>query len=229
MIPTFAFDDLVDQVAAGFERAHGEGGSGHSRLVGLAFTRPESPFVKAELLPHLGYWHYRSGDHVDFHFAGYRSGPARTGDPYWEVEVSIPGMPGGAWSYSNEFFERFRSELEADSAWRYGGGAELVLLNVSRDHRGLLEIGYSSVLSCRLDVMKADKAFSSVEEFFESIFRYAEAADDSDPTWGFSDATGLKIAGSAMKRMVLSVLPKEVGASYQAAEHLAVRDYTKRR
>lgn len=226
MIPTSAFEDLVDQVAAGFERTHGERGSGHSRLAGLVFARPESPFVKAELLPHLGYWHYRSGDHVDFHFAGYHSGPARARDPYWEVEVNIPGMPGGAWSYSDERFDRFRSELQANSAWRYGGGAELILLNVSHDDRGWLEIGYSSVLSCRLDVMKADKAFSSVEEFFESIFRYAEAGDDSDPTWGFSDVAGLRLAGSAMKRMVLSFLPKEVRASYRAAEHLAVRDYS---
>jgi len=227
MIPTFAFEELLSQVGEGFDRKYGDGGYGCSRLVGLVFARPDSPFVKSELLPHLGYWHCRSANHMDFHFAGYHRGPARAGDPYWEVEVSIPGMPSEPWAYSHQSFDNFRSELEADSRWKYGGGAELVLLNVSRDHRGWLDTDYSSVLSCKLDEMKSDKAITSVEGFFESIFRYAESASDSDPTWGFSDASGLKIAGSALKRLVLSLLPEKVAAHYQAAEHFAVRDYTR--
>jgi hypothetical protein len=227
MIPTFAFEDLLNQVGEGFDRKYGDAGQGCSRLVGLVFARPDSPFVKSELLPHLGYWHYRSADHIDFHFAGYRHGPSRSGDPHWEEDINIPGIPNGIWAYSNLRFESFRKELEAESRWKYGGGTELVLLNVSRDHLGLLETNYSSVLSCKLDEMKTDKAITSVEGFFESIFRYAEFASDSDPTWGFSDASGLKIAGVSLKRLVLSLLPEKVAAQYQAAEHLAVRDYTK--
>ncbi|GEA62280.1 hypothetical protein [Vibrio comitans] len=116
-------------------------------------------------------------------------------------------------------------ELESDYAWKYGGDVELVLLNVSLDGRGRIDIDYSSVISCRLEEMKSDKAIPRVEVFFESLFRYAESANDTDPTWGFIDNKGVNLAGSALKKSVLSLLPKEIASLYQAAEHFTVRDF----
>jgi hypothetical protein len=72
--------------------------------------------------------------------------------------------------------------------------------------------------------MKEDKAILSIGRFFESVFRFAESADDLDPTWGFSDSQGLAVAGSALKRVALSLLPKNLDADYKKAEHFAVRD-----
>jgi hypothetical protein len=81
----------------------------------------------------------------------------------------------------------------------------------------------SSMVCCQLDLMKTDQAIQSVERFFESVFRFAESADDTDPTWSFSDKQGFGIAGSALKRVVLSLLPKGLDAEYKKAEHFAVR------
>ncbi len=72
--------------------------------------------------------------------------------------------------------------------------------------------------------MKEDKAIPSVERFFESIFRFAESANDLDPTWGFSDKQGLSVVGSALKRVVLSILPRGLGADYRKTEHFVIRD-----
>jgi hypothetical protein len=68
------------------------------------------------------------------------------------------------------------------------------------------------------------EAIRSIETFFEVVFRFAESSSDEDPTWGFSDARGLDVAGSALKRVVLSLLPKELGEDYKRAEQFVVQD-----
>ena len=45
-----------------------------------------------------------------------------------------------------------------------------------------------------------------------------------DPTWGFSDEQGLRTGGSALKRVVLSLLPRQLEDDYRHAEHFAIRD-----
>jgi hypothetical protein len=72
--------------------------------------------------------------------------------------------------------------------------------------------------------MIKDGAIQSVRRFFEHIFQFAEAAQMPDPTWGFSDQQGLRTAGSALKRVVLSLLPRDLGDDYKRAEHFAIRD-----
>lgn len=72
--------------------------------------------------------------------------------------------------------------------------------------------------------MKTDGAIVSVEQFFESIFRFAEEFDGSDPAWGFSDAQGRAIAGSALKRLVLSLLPKKLSDEAERAVHFVAKD-----
>lgn len=72
--------------------------------------------------------------------------------------------------------------------------------------------------------MKEDGAIKSVETFFKQIVDYVSSTDGTDPTWGFSDKQGLKSGMSWLKRLVLSLLPKDLGKLYQEASHFTVRD-----
>ena len=44
------------------------------KLVGLIFCQPHTKFSKDEILPGLRYFHYRSGERVNFYFPGYGEG-----------------------------------------------------------------------------------------------------------------------------------------------------------
>jgi len=221
MQPAIDLDDLTYRLTERFKYSYDEDPPlRRTRMVGIAFARPQSSLTKAEIIPQLNDWHYRSGDHIDFFFAGYTY-PHPVVPGY--MEVPIPGAD--PWLYSAERFNAFRQAFEAKTTWQYDGGTELLLLNARFDvanGRGALDFG--SMVCCQLDSMKSDQAFPSVERFFEAIFRFAESANDEDPTWGFSDKQGLGIAGSALKRVVLSLLPKGLEAEYKKAEHFAVKD-----
>ena len=135
-------------------------------------------------------------------------------------------FPGSQpWLYSAECFNAFRQEIEARTSWRYGGGCELLLTNARFELASeKASLDFSSTICCQLDAMRGDQAIQSIERFFESVFRFAESANDDDPTWGFSDSQGIEVAGSALKRVVLGLLPKGLDAEYKKAEHFAVRN-----
>ena len=58
-------------------------------------------------------------------------------------------------------------------------------------------------------------------------FRFAQTQSGADPTWGFSDRQGIRVAGSALKRVVVSLLPKELGDEAKRAAHFAVSDVSR--
>lgn len=126
--------------------------------------------------------------------------------------------------FSAELFQRFRHDIERRSRWRYSGEADLVLVNAGQDSANEASLDFGSAIVCDLDRMIRDQAIHSVRRFFEDIFRFAEGVEGSDPTWGFSDSMGARIAGSALKRVILSMLPKSLDADYRRAEHFVVRD-----
>lgn len=203
------------------------GTSDHSRLMGIVFARHHSPFVQKEVLPHLEYWDRRAGLHTHFYFAGYQAVKDQDSE---QVAVEIPGF-SQRWTYSDREFNARRHCFEHTSTWRYGGDTELLLLNCHHgDHeprmRGRRPIDYSSVLCCRLEKMKDDKAFTSVSELFEKIFRFSEANIAANPIWGFSDFMGVGAAGSTLKQALLAALPALLSSEYQKAEHFAVHDYS---
>lgn len=127
--------------------------------------------------------------------------------------------------FSAEAFDRFRQDIERRSRWRYSGEADLLLMNGERgvDVRSA-SLDFGSTIVCDLDRMIRDTAIHSVRRFFEDVFRFAEAIETPDPTWGFSDEMGTRTASSALKRVILSLLPKGLGGDYRCAEHFAVRD-----
>jgi hypothetical protein len=141
--------------------------------------------------------------------------------------MTVEILGGKPWLYSAERFNAFREEFEKRTKWKwkYGGSCELLLMNARLDattQQG--ELDFSSLVCCQLDAMKRDEAIQSIERFFEAVFRFAESSSDDDPTWGFSDTQGIGIAGSALKRVVLSLLPKGLDSDFRKAEHFAVRD-----
>jgi hypothetical protein len=56
------------------------------------------------------------------------------------------------------------------------------------------------------------------------VFRYAEHQNGTDPTWGFSDQAGKGIAGSALRSVLISLLPKPLQADAKRAWYFAVSD-----
>jgi hypothetical protein len=60
--------------------------------------------------------------------------------------------------------------------------------------------------------------------FFEKIFRFAEDQSGEDPTWGLSDYLGLQVAGSALKSLLLLLVPETIRAEVRKALHLYVKD-----
>ena len=89
------------------------------------------------------------------------------------------------------------------------------------------EFDFSSSIICNLDKMVAQKAIDNVEIFFEEIFRFAEESNDDDPTWGFSDRKGISVAGSVLRRIVLSLLPKKLGEDIEKIGNFAILDLSK--
>lgn len=216
MLTAEAYNQLIDQLTSRFYDY--EKPSSLVRMVGIVFASPNSPLAKSEIIPQIADWHYRSGNHIDFFFAGYSPTSSKL---YSEVQVQGPDP----WFYNPEAFHELRLQIENRTKWQFGGECELLLTNARvGEHFKTVDLDFSSTICCQLNKMKEDKAISSVADLFESVFRFAESATGEDPTWGISDRLGIKIARSALKRVVLGLLPKELGGDFRKAEYFAVRN-----
>jgi hypothetical protein len=220
MDPVIDCEELVATLTSAFKYRYDDASEKRVRMVGLVFARPNSPLAKSEIIPQLADWHHRSGNHIDFFFAGYTY-PHELLPGF--ITVPVPGR--GEWLYSSQLFDKFRREIEGQTRWKYSGESDLLLTNTFFDKASdQATLDFASTIVCQLDQMKEDKAILSVGRFFESVFRFAESANDLDPCWGFSDSQGLAVAGSALKRVALSLLPKNLDADFKKAEHFAIRD-----
>jgi hypothetical protein len=76
--------------------------------------------------------------------------------------------------------------------------------------------------------MLSKKAIDSVGSYFEEIFGTPNGKTVFDPTWGFSDSRGFGAVISALKALVLSLLPKPLRPAVEKAAFSAVRDLTRR-
>ncbi len=218
MDPVYDYDSLMFRLKMRFQYEYAEDRS-RVRMIGLCFARPTSALAKSEIFPQLPDWHYRSGSHIDFFFPGFTDFSKEEG----ALELSMPGR--GTWYYSSKFFDTFRQQIERKTLWKYSGGNDLILVNARyREDLEEPEVDFSGAIVCQLDSMKDSKAFPSVEQYFESIFRFAEETSDRDPTWRFSDRKALSIGGSALQRVALSLLPGGIGAEVEKAKHFAVKD-----
>lgn len=191
-------------------------------LVGLLFANPEFPFVKNELLPGLPYFHYRSGKNIDFYWAGYG---AYWPDKHMNDQKMITEVDGTHWFFSAKYFNIFRQEVEILSRWKFSGDIDLILVNAKIDRKTNKPfLDFSSSIVCNLLLMNKENVIRSVPNLFEDIFRFVETQSGYDPTWNFSDAIGLKTSGLALKKLVLSLLPKDIGKGIENVSHFAVKD-----
>lgn len=86
-------------------------------------------------------------------------------------------------------------------------------------------IDFSSAVVVDLDKARQDSAVVTVEHLFEDIVRYAENQSASDPAWGFSDSMGWRIGGSALKQLILHMLPGPLRADTRNAPISRSRTY----
>lgn len=190
-----------------------------SMIIGLCFARPTSPLAKNEILPQIPDWHYRSGSSTDFYFAGFS-------DHEWNdgfQKVELPGR--GTWYYSPKAFQEFRVDVEAKTKWRYSGGVDLILCVARWDaQQEQATVDFSCAITCQLDSMKDAKAFTSIEQYFESIFRHAESDSSNASVFAFSDELAGKHIRSELTRLALSVLPSQLSASWEKIAPHAVTD-----
>ena len=221
MIPACDYDQICRELGNAFRHRYPAGEAGSTRMIGLLFAPREARLAKDEIIPGLDYFHHRSGNHIDFFCAGY----SRYGFTPGERPVTQDDPP---WMFSAEAFDRFRRDIERRSRWRYSGEADLLLMNGTRGvDEGAASLDFSSTIVCDLDRMIQDHAIHSARRFFEDVFRFAEGVETLDPTWGFSDEMGARTASSALKRVILSLLPKDLGTDYRRAEHFAIRDVSR--
>jgi hypothetical protein len=190
-----------------------------AKLVGILFAQPGSALVKDQVLPNLPYFHERTANNVDFFFAGYST------DGGDADAVRVTTIDSVKWFYSAQALDRMRAEVESSTKWRYSGGCDLLLTNARLDEdRKKVRLGFATSVICPLPEMLRIEAITSVPEFFEEIFRYAEKQDRNDPTWGLGDSPGFDQAGSILKAVVLSLLPKGIGKEAENLVHLAAQD-----
>ena len=224
MKPATTYEDVCAYMARMYYGDSGQeippGPNKNVRMVGLLFARPDVPLAEVEVVPNLDYFHYRSGKHIDFFCAGY---DGYTGRDETEGYRKINKEPELKWGFSERMFIRFMEDIEARSPWKYSGDCDLILANAHYDAtKREVRIDLKHHVQCKLKQMKDIGAINSVTSFFEDIVRYAEHADGEDPTWGFSDAQGAKLAGSALRRFILALLPKDLGKDAERAAHFAV-------
>lgn len=217
------FDQVERSLTYAYKHRYKPLGPAKTMMVGMLFARPSSLLFKSDILPILSDFHFRSADHIDFFFAGYAY--ASRDLPGYEP---VPGPAGEPWFYHPRNFDTFRRDVEKKTTWKYSGGADLLLTNVSYDAtKEVAALDFGSTIVCQLEIMKRQGAIESVEMFFESIFSFAESCTGDDPAWGFSDQQGGRALGSALQEVVLSFLPKSIRRQVTRAKHFGIIDLAK--
>lgn len=177
--------------------------TGAVRLVGIIFGRPSVELFEKQISPNLAYWHHRSADHVDFFCIGFGRGRG----------------------FSPQAFTGAVRHFESETDWRYSGGTDLILLNARLPiGRGRVELEYDRTVVLRLEEAVRIGAVKNISVFFEQIIAFARSTPGDDPAWGFSNQMGKRVGGSALKRLLLSLLPRGLNAEAEQAFMFAVKD-----
>ncbi len=222
MQPVIKYEDMLEKLTNAFENRY-DNSLQKTRMVGLVFCSPNSKFTKNEILPQINDWHHRSGNYIDFFFAGYTQGNSNLKG---YEEVHIPGRDG--WIYNSKKFNKFRKILQSETTWKYSGASDLLLVNATYDEINKEAfIDFDTAILCQLNNMLLDNAIVSVEQFFESIFDFSESNNDTNPTWDFSDSKGRVFLLSYIKNWVLSCFSKTPEKDFKKARHLVTKNFTK--
>ncbi|WP_313755967.1 hypothetical protein [Tissierella sp.] len=182
--------------------------------IGILLARPKSDAGRS-IIDSLPYYHHRSGKNINFYLPGYGA--------YWHNaypdEKHIVTIEGTMWSFSHSMYVKFIEDLEKESKWKYSGESELILLDYHNK-----TLNYSKILVFHLDAMLQDKTISSVNSFFEKLFRcFAQNLTIEQ----FSNRMGSKTLGQVTLSTILEKLPLNLGTLLVKAKHYAIIDESK--
>lgn len=173
------------------------------KMVGLLFGRPQVELVKEQIIPNSSYWHYRSGETIDFFCIGFSSSPLVEWDPKKFTET----------------LDRF----EAETSWKYSGGTDLILLNARlKGDSAVLDASTAIVIT--LEVAIANNVIIDVSQFFETLIRDAKRFNSADAA---SNARGKELIWEGIKSLLISLLPEPLRDEAKKAFSYVVRDISK--
>lgn len=203
MVPTIGFDDVQDRITK-------------IGIAAILFARPDVPLAKEQVIPQLSYFHYRSGDNVDFFCVGYASQ-----DEAGELIAprQIGDVDGVRWVYSDQAFERLCQSIETRSRWRYSGDTDLVLIRCDGN------LQFNSAIVINLESAITDETVPSVANLFEKIILFCRKYNGHDPIFDLSDHLGLRIVGKTLFELLL---PERLYKFFNRSKHLAIRDISRR-
>lgn len=190
-------------------------------MVGILFCHPENSLGKEEIISHLNFFHHYSATDIDFYCVGYGA--------YWSFEdypdhKEVMEIDRTKWLFSDKAFSDVIKEIENKTSWKFSGETELILLDTSK--KNIDKLNFDSAIVCNLEIMKKDKAFSSVRNFFMQLFHENQSKNDLN-SWSISDRLGVKTATGAIVESILNALPLKLGSLYKKTNHLAIRNIAK--
>ena len=180
--------------------------------IGILITRPDLPTGKY-ILDSLEYFHFRTGKSLNFYLPGYGAYWPNSEYPDGKVVTTIDGVN---WSFSNQMFAQFISELETYSKWSYSGESELLLIELNN---GILS--YKNVMVFHLDNMIRDNVIKSIYSFFEQLFRICLDKETLDQ---ISNSLGYNKLRQLSKKKTLNSFPFGLGNVFMQEKYFCVRN-----
>lgn len=183
--------------------------------IGILVTRPDLPTGK-DILNSLEYFHFRTGEYVNFYLPGYGAYWPKSDYPDGKVVTMIDGVN---WSFSNQMFTKFISDIERYSKWQYSGESELLLVEMKN---GILS--YENMMQFHLDNMFRDGVINSVHQFFEQVFRICS---DKETLNQLSNAFGVDKLKQISKDKILEKLPLDLGNVFIQEKYFCIKNMTR--
>lgn len=223
MQPAWSYHSVEEKLTRVFRDQANAGGGSDIKMVGFLFAQPNAALGKKEIVPSLDYFHHRSGSSIDFFCSGYR----RYGQSVHSDERAVT-KGEDPWYFSDTAFNDLRNDVADRTTWRYSGEADLVLLDADFDKRKqMATLSWDAAIMCDLDLMLRSGAITSVNRYFEVVFNFAENYEGNAPTESFSANRNLNVAGSALKRIVLSAVPGGVADDMKSLGYFSTRNLDK--
>jgi hypothetical protein len=113
--------------------------------------------------------------------------------------------------------------------WQYSGETDLLIFNGRYNAKsGEAMLDLSQVVALTLERAIQEKAIQSVSALMETVIAVTERHQGNNPAWALSDSQGVRLAGSALKKFLLSLLPEWVRDDTSKGLHFYVRDLDRR-
>jgi hypothetical protein len=132
------------------------------------------------------------------HFHLFTAGCFQRSMPVEGYPDKRPIGPRDRWLYSDTAFDCLRREIESSTRWRYRDGVELL-----------------------------QRTSEAIASLIGKLANYCERYSGDDPTWGFSDQIGTRIAGSALWSLILSFLPEGLRRDASTARLFVTEDLSR--